>query len=280
MKNQITLTAAPWIIATAMIVSPVFADEAASASASAEAAASTVEAAADSVEEAVDTVQEISKELGIKEEAAAVKEVAATQGTASTQNAASTQPADKQAATDEPADAADPMAAMAEWMATVSPGEHHSKLDVFAGDWDITTHFWMTPGAPPETSTGTSKVKWILDGRFLIEKVNSTVAMPGMEPQEFKGLGLTGYDNAKGEYVSIWTDTMSTAIINASGSFDDSTQTLTLNNSFDCPMEGPCQMRMTLTVVSTDELKLLGFKTPEGGGEETKAMEIIYKRQP
>jgi len=253
-----------WMIAAALVVSPVFADEAASAEASAQAVASTVDEAADSVEEAVETVQEIGEELGITDEVAA------------TQDAAATQPAEEQAHGGQ----MDPdmAASMAEWMANANPSEHHAKLDPFVGNWDVTTHYWMAQGAPPQVSSGTSKVKWILDGRFLIEKFTSSFAMPGMEAQEFKGFGMTGYDNAKGEYIATWSDTMSTMMVSSTGQFDDSSQTLTLHNSFDCPMDGPCNMRMTLTVVGPDEVKMQAFKTPESG-EEAKVMEVIYKRK-
>lgn len=182
-----------------------------------------------------------------------------------------------QAASDELG--ADAMAqAMAEWMKIASPNENHAKLEPLVGTWDATTHFWMAPGMPPETSTGTSEIKSILDGRFIQENYEGTMQMPGAEPMPFKGMGIIGYDNAKEEYTGIWADTMATMIISSTGRFDDSTKTLTLKSHFDCPMDGPSAMRMTYTVVSPDELKLEGFKTAEGK-EEAKVMEVIYKRR-
>ena len=272
MKSNIIWTAGSWMIAAALVVSPVFADEAATAKASADAAASTVDAAADSVQEAVETVQEIGEELGITDE------VAATQVEAATQPAeATTQPAEAQA--DVAVDGGDPMAAaMAEWMANANPGEHHAKLDALVGNWDVTTHYWMAPGAPPQVSDGTSKIKWVLEGRYIIEKFTGSFQMPGMESQAFQGIGFTGYDNAKGEYISTWSDTMSTSMLSSVGQFDDSTQTLTLTSHFDCPMDGPSVYRMTHTIVGPDELNMQAFKTPQGS-EEAKVMEIIYKRQ-
>ena len=178
-----------------------------------------------------------------------------------------------------PAMEADAMAqAMADWMKTANPDDNHAKLNDFVGTWDATTHFWMAPGMPPETSTGVSEIKSILDGRFIQENYEGTMQMPGMDPMPFKGMGIIGYDIAKGEYTGVWADTMATMMINSTGQFDDRTKTLTLKSHFDCPMDGPSDMRMTYTVVSPDELKLEGFKTPEGK-EEVKAMEVIYKRR-
>ncbi len=246
------------MIAATFVVSPVFADEAATAQASADAAAKTVDAAAESVEEAVETVQGIGDELGMKD------------------NAAATQPAEGEAAGGQ----MDPdmAAAMAEWMADANPSEHHAKLDAMAGNWDVTTQYWVAPGAPPQVSTGSSKLKWILDGRYIIEKFTGSFQMPGMEPQPFQGFGMTGYDNAKGEYISTWSDTMSTTMLVSVGQFDDSSQTLTLHSNFDCPMDGPSTWRMSHTVVGPDELLMQAYKSSEGK-EETKVMEITYKRQ-
>lgn len=258
MKSTKVWTLGSWMIAAAFAVSPVFADEAGTVEA-------TVDAAAESVEEAVETVQEIGEELGVKEAAPA------------TQADAATQPAEGEAIAIQMD--SDMATAMAEWMANANPSEHHAKLDAFVGEWDVTTHYWMAPGAPPQVSSGSSKVKWILEGRFIVEKFSSSFAMPGMPPQDFQGFGMTGYDNAKGEYISTWSDTMSTMMVSSTGQFDDSTQTLLLANKFDCPMDGPCDMRMILTVIGPDELNMQAFKTPEGGGEEAKVMEIVYKRK-
>jgi Protein of unknown function (DUF1579) len=168
--------------------------------------------------------------------------------------------------------------AMADWMKLATPGEYHAKLDAFVGNWDVTTEFWMAPGMPAQVNTGTSEVKWILGGRFIQEDFQSVMQMPGAEPQAFQGVGITGYDNAKGEYTGTWADTMSTTALSSTGQFDDSTQTLTLYSEFDCPMSGPSVMRMTLQVVGPDELVLQGFKTPQGQ-EEARYMQITYKRR-
>lgn len=228
---------------------------AAEVSASAEAAEKTSEAAAEVVDQAVKTVEKMGQEMG-----GAAKTTTAGEAAGEMMNS------DAYAQ------------AMADWMKVANPDENHAKLEPLVGSWDVTTHFWMAPGMPPETSTGVSEIKSILDGRFIQENFEGTMQMPGMEPMPFKGMGLIGYDIAKGEYTGIWADTMATMMINSTGQFDDSTKTLTLKSHFDCPMDGPSDMRMTYTIVSPDELKLEGFKTVEGQ-EEVKAMEVIYKRR-
>ncbi len=251
------------MVAAAFVSVPLFADTSAAGGDSVEAVVQTVAEAGESVDEAIETVQGIGEELGMGDDAAA--------NAAATTQPAATQPADEQAG------GADMQANMAEWMANSMPSEHHAKLDGFVGRWDVTTRHWMAPGMPPQTNTGTSEIKWVLGGRFIQENFASAFQMPGAEPQPFEGMGITGYDNAKGEYVGTWSDTMSTAVAASVGQFDDSTQTLTLNSNFDCPMAGPCDMRMTIAVVGPDEVLVEAFKTPQGK-EESKFMEITYNR--
>jgi len=35
------------------------------------------------------------------------------------------------------------------------------------GTWGAKITTWMSPGAPPQESTGTSENKWVLGGRFV-----------------------------------------------------------------------------------------------------------------
>jgi uncharacterized protein DUF1579 len=241
---------------------PAFGD-AESAAATASDAAQVVDEAAQSVDEATQTVKGIGEELGVAGQAAEAVDT----------GAAATQP-DSADQAGQP----DQAEMMAKWMELSTPSEHHAKLEAFVGSWDVTTKFWMAPGAPPQVNTGTSEIKWILGGRFIQEDFQSTMQMPGAEPQAFQGVGITGYDNAKGQYTGTWADTMSTTALSSVGQFDDSTQTLSLSSSFDCPMAGPCDMRMTIRAVGPDEVLLQGFKTAKGQ-EEARYMEITYKRR-
>ena len=223
--------------------------------ATASAVASATEETAEVVEEAVAVVGEATEVVGeVTAEASAV--------------------AGDEAATCE----VDMAEAMAKFAELTTPGEHHAKLDAFVGSWDITMSSWMMPGAPPQVSTGTSEIAWILDGRYLQEHFQGTAHMPGMEPQPYSGFGLRGYDNAKGEYTGLWADNMSTAAAHFTGQYDDETKTLTSVSQFDCPIQGPCSMRITTTVISPDEFLTTGYMTVEGQ-EETKSMEIVYKRR-
>jgi hypothetical protein len=102
------------------------------------------------------------------------------------------------------------------WQKIATPGAAHEKLGRGIGEWDVVTRMWMAgPGQPPMESVGTSKSEWILGGRFV--KSTFQGSMMGMP---FEGLGITGYDNYKKKYVSIWFDSNSTAVHTSEGLLD------------------------------------------------------------
>ncbi len=108
--------------------------------------------------------------------------------------------------------AKDQEAMMAAWQKTMSPGAGHARLEQFVGTWDTKMTFVMEPGAAPETSEGISEHRMVLGGRYLEERFEATsMGMP------FEGLGYTGYDNARKQYVGTWMDNFGTGIMSVSG---------------------------------------------------------------
>src|SRR5678815_2151756 len=96
-----------------------------------------------------------------------------------------------------------------------TPGAEHKKLEPFVGEWNAEVKMWMAPDAPPTVSKGTAKSAWILNGRFVQE--DFTGEMMG---KPFKGMSLTGYDNVRQKYRSVWVDDMSTTIVTSEGDAD------------------------------------------------------------
>jgi Protein of unknown function (DUF1579) len=233
------------------------------------------EEAVESAEAAMEDVQEMGEELG-----AAVATVATAGEDVDMAEATEAVELAEAAADEVHAESAQGsmQEMMANWMRIATPGEQHTKLDPFVGQWDVTTRMWFAPGMPPMVSKGTSEIIWVLDGRFIQENFKGQMQMPGAEPQAFEGLGLTGYDIAKAQYIGSWADTMSTASITSSGQFDEATQKLTMSGQFDCPMDGPSKMRMVVGMVNSDEFLLEAYKTVQGQ-EEAKSMEITYTRK-
>ena len=176
---------------------------------------------------------------------------------------------------DDPKKAADDMqkAQMEAWMKASTPGDAHKKLDGMVGTWDVKVKAWMAPGAPPMESTGTAVNSWVLGGRWMEEKFNgSFMGMP------FQGIGYTGYDNIKKQYVGTWMDNMSTAVMVSSGK-GASGNTYEFTSSMDDPMTGkPAMIKEKVTFTDADHhtMEMWG---PGPDGKVYKSMEISYSRK-
>ena len=71
------------------------------------------------------------------------------------------------------------------------------------------------PNAPPMETSGSTETEMILGGRFLVD--HTTGEFNG---QKFEGMGISGYDNIKQKYISVWLDTMGTGMMTAEGQAD------------------------------------------------------------
>lgn len=163
---------------------------------------------------------------------------------------------------------------MEAWQAAMTPGEHHAKLEPLVGTFDAASSFWMAEGAPPETSTATSVVKWILGNRYLEQGFSGTV-MGG----PFEGRGLTGYDNVQKKYVGTWCDSMGTGIMTSVGSVDAAGTTFTFDLVNWDPMTGKqAKAREVLVVEGPDKHVMTMFAPDPATGKEFKTMEIVFTR--
>ena len=163
--------------------------------------------------------------------------------------------------------------AMAKWQAYATPGDGHKVMEQLVGNWDYSLKYWSSPNTPPEESTGTNDVKWILGNRFLEMDVKGTSM-----GQPFEGMGIIGYDNAKKEYVNTWIDNMGTGMMNAVGSYDAETKTMTEKGTFTDPMAGQQTFKSVTKFVDADKFTYeMYISTPDGG--EFRNMEINYIRK-
>jgi len=171
--------------------------------------------------------------------------------------------------------AADDMqkAQMDAWMKASTPGDAHKKLNDMVGTWNVTVKSWMAPGAPPMESAGTAVNSWVLGGRWIEEKfTGSFMGMP------FEGIGYTGYDNIKKQYVGTWMDTVSTAVMMSTGK-GGSGNTYEFSSSMDDPMTGkpsPITEKVIFTDADHHTMEMWGAG-PDG--KVMKMMEIAYSRK-
>ena len=158
--------------------------------------------------------------------------------------------------------------------ALTAPSDAHKVLEPLAGKWTYTLKFWMSPDAPAEESTGTSQDDLIYGGRFLMQVVKGT-----MMGKPFEGLGFTGYDNIKKEYVSVWLDGMATGIMASSGQYDAATNSISEAGANSCPLTGEKDRkgRNVSTLVDNDHKTYTAYAMGPDG-KENKMLEIFYTR--
>ena len=179
---------------------------------------------------------------------------------------------------DDPSAMPKPDAQMQEMMkkaeAAGTPGKEHRALDALVGEWDAEVKTWMAPDAPPMVTRGSSKATWIMDGRFVQEEFNGQFM-----GKPFRGMSLTGYDNLKQKYTTLWIDDMSTAMYTSEGDATQGGAVFTFVGTMDCPMTGQKDMPMkqVLRIVSAEK-HVFEMHDPSKG-KDSKTMEITYTRK-
>lgn len=167
-----------------------------------------------------------------------------------------------------------PEVMMQQAMRLGSPSDKHRLLEPMVGRWNVSVKGWTKPGDTPQISSGTAETSWILGGRFLKQEFKGSWA--GVP---FEGLGYTGYDNIRQEFIALWMDNFATGWMKTSGFYNQKFKTFTFTGEFSCPMTGEKAkwVRSELKIKNNDlHIYSSFFKQPDG--QEFKAMEITYSR--
>jgi hypothetical protein len=92
-----------------------------------------------------------------------------------------------------------------------------------------------------------------------------------------EGMSLTGYDNASGEFTSIWIDNLGTGTAVAKGKYDEATGLLTMNGTMVDPMtKGEMQFTQVLKVLDDNHQVFEMYMNYNG--QEFKSLEIEFIR--
>ena len=170
---------------------------------------------------------------------------------------------------------------MKQMMELAKTGENHKLLSGMVGTWSYTVKMWMSPSAPPTSSTGSAVIKSIMDGRYFVGDFTGKMEMPGgdgkMKDMQFKGMSVDGYDNVKKKFVSTWCDSMSTGIMMSEGTYDSASKTFTYNGEYEAMPGAKSKVRMTVKLVDKDHHNFEFYE--DRGTGETKTMEINYTRK-
>jgi hypothetical protein len=156
-----------------------------------------------------------------------------------------------------------------------TPGAQHAMLTKMAGEWTCKVRYQMDPSQPWQESQSTATITALMDGRY-IQEVDAG-QMGGMP---FNGMGLYGYDNVSGKYVSTWIDNMGTGIETSLGTADATGKVITWVATMNDPVSGKSKSsRMVTTVVDDNHHTLEMYGVPPGGKKEMKMMSIDYVRK-
>lgn len=187
---------------------------------------------------------------------------------ADTASRAADSPATKQAP---PMDSA----AMAKaWEAYMTPGDVHAMLAKDNGTWTAEMTMWMTPGAPPQKTTGTMTNKMILGGRYQQSSFKGTFM-----GQPFEGQGTLAYDNSKKSFISTWIDNMGTGLMVMEGKYDSANKVINFTGKGTDPTTGQdCTMREVFRIVD-DNTQVMEMYATYPGASEYKSMEITFRRK-
>ena len=170
---------------------------------------------------------------------------------------------------------AEQKAMMDKMMKAATPGAPHAMLAKLAGEWSCTVKYQMDPSQPWQESQSTATITSLMDGRYIQE--SDAGQMGGMP---FTGMGVYGYDNVSGKYVSTWIDNMGTGIETSVGTADASGKVITWIATMNDPVTGkPKKSRMVTTMVDDNHHTLEMFSTPPGATKEAKMMSIDYVRK-
>jgi hypothetical protein len=156
-----------------------------------------------------------------------------------------------------------------------TPGAPHAMLAKMAGEWNCTVEYQMDPSQPAQKSQSSSTITSMMDGRYIQE-----VASGQMMGMPFSGMGLYGFDNVIGKYVSTWIDNMGTGIMTSVGTADASGKVINWSGTMNDPVTGkPSKERMVTTIKDDDHHTFEMYGTPPGGKKEMKMMTIEYTRK-
>lgn len=155
----------------------------------------------------------------------------------------------------------------------MTPGPMHTWLAKFNGAWDAEVVSFMNP-EKPDTSIATNVYNMTLNGLY-----QEGILSGNMMGMPFEGHSITGYDNAKKMFVSTWVDNLGSGIVLMSGTYDETSKTLTLLGSQTSPMTGkdtPIKEIMKIIDDNTYTLEMYGAGMD---GKEMKFMEATFKRK-
>jgi hypothetical protein len=201
-------------------------------------------------------------------------------GTAIAQEKKPAEPAKAPAAQGAPAPAMDPKMSpemqknMEASIRASTPGPEHEKLKAMVGTFDTKFAMWTDPKAPPMESTGTTTNKMIFGDRFLMQEFTGNFM-----GQPLNALTITGYDNLRKKYTSMWIDSQMTSMLTGDGTAGKD-GTITMNTPMLDVMTGKARKAKSILKMSGTGYTMELWGPPMSGkGKDVKHIEMTFTRK-
>jgi len=154
---------------------------------------------------------------------------------------------------------------------TTKPSKTHGDLITsFIGRWHTTSKNWSNANAEPTTATGLTTMTPAMGGRFVKQEF---ACANGENP--FKGTGYFGFNSASGNFESFWIDTLSTGMVNGTGTRENDGTIVWTTTWFD--ENGKSNSSKTVTSFPNDNTVVCTTYTVANGAE-FKNSEVTYTR--
>jgi hypothetical protein len=160
------------------------------------------------------------------------------------------------------------------WKEFSTPGDMHKLLEKLNGTWSSEVQTWMDESAPPAKAKATNIQTSSFGGRYFNTKFNSS-----MMGQPFEGASVTGYDNAKKKFVSVWYDNMGTGLVHMEGDYDETNKTFSWNGTQTDFLTGKNTSIREVMVIKDDKTYTMTMYGPGADGKEMKFMEGTFTKK-
>lgn len=148
-----------------------------------------------------------------------------------------------------------------------------ARLATLQGRWSVRQSLWTDPAGPPAIDQGTATFTAVLGGRHLRQELRIDAS-----GKPFQGLGYLGYDDASGQYDSIWMDVNFGGVIVAHGSYDPARKAYTFDGSVADPKRHGARspLREVLRMKDADHFTCEYYE--RHAGREALAVRLEYAR--
>jgi hypothetical protein len=154
------------------------------------------------------------------------------------------------------------------------PSAAHKRLASEVGIWKGIMLSWIDTSGIPVKAAALYEISMQLNGLYQDTKFTSTYMN-----KPYKGYSLTGFNNSKKEYESIWVDDISSGMLKMTGFYDEGLNTYNYKGIQTDPLTGlDTEIRQEMKFTSPNSFTLTMY-TISPDGKDFKFMEGTFIKQ-